>query len=32
MSQFVGKIEAFNKMDNVKEWQRRQRDDGTYNY
>ncbi len=32
MSKFAGKIKAFDKIDDVVTWQRRQRDDGTYNY
>ncbi len=32
MSQFAGKIKAFDQIKDVVEWQRRQRDDGTYNY
>lgn len=32
MKQFAGKIKTFDKITNVVEWQRRQRDDGTYNY
>ena len=32
MSVFAGKIKAFDQIKNVEEWQRRQRDDGTYNY
>ncbi len=32
MSEFAGKIKAFDKIEDVIEWQRRQRDDGTYNY
>jgi len=32
MSKYAGKIKAFNKIKDVVEWQRRQRDDGTYNY
>lgn len=32
MSKFAGKIKAFDKIENIEEWQRRQRDDGTYSY
>jgi hypothetical protein len=32
MSKYAGKIRAFDKIENVIEWQRRQRDDGTYSY
>ncbi len=32
MSKYAGKIKAFGKIKDVVEWQRRQRDDGTYSY
>lgn len=32
MSKYAGKIKAFDKIEDVIEWQRRQRDDGTYSY
>jgi hypothetical protein len=32
MSKFIGKVKSFDKIDNIAEWQRRQRDDGTYSY
>lgn len=32
MSKYAGKIKAFDKIDDIIEWQRRQRDDGTYSY
>ncbi len=30
MSKFAGKIKAFDNIPDLVEWQRRQRDDGTY--
>lgn len=32
MTKYSGKIKAFDNIDDIIEWQRRQRDDGTYCY
>ena len=32
MTKYAGKIKSFDKIKDVVEWQRRQRDDGKYNY